>query len=107
MKHNLAVKDARDIPAIIKKAFYLASTGRPGPVVVDIPKDMTAPSEKFDYNYPETIAMRSYNPALRGHSGQIKKAVDMLLSAKRPVILVGGGAIVGKACDEVAALIKS
>ncbi len=107
VKHNLAVKDARDIPAIIKKAFYLASTGRPGPVVVDIPKDMTAPSEKFDYQYPKTVAMRSYNPALRGHSGQIKKAVDMLLAAKRPVILVGGGTIVGKACDEVVALIKT
>ncbi len=107
VKHNFAVKDPKDIPETIKKAFYVASTGRPGPVVVDIPKDMTTPTDKFEYSYPQQVEMRSYNPATRGHSGQIKKAVDMLVTAKRPVILVGGGTVGGRACDEVMELART
>ncbi|MDP6189611.1 MAG: biosynthetic-type acetolactate synthase large subunit, partial [Gammaproteobacteria bacterium] len=101
VKHNFAIKDAKDIPETIKKAFYVASTGRPGPVVVDIPKDMTAPTDKFEYSYPAQVEMRSYNPATRGHSGQIKKAMDMMVAARRPVILVGGGTIGGRASEVV------
>ncbi len=106
VKHNFAIKDPKDIPETIKKAFYVASSGRPGPVVVDIPKDMTTPTDKFEYHYPDKVEMRSYNPATRGHSGQIKKAMDMLLSAKRPVILVGGGTVGGGACEEAVALAR-
>lgn len=95
VKHSFMIKDPRDIPEVIKKAFYIASTGRPGPVVVDIPKDMTNPLEKFEYEYPKKVKMRSYIPVLRGHSGQIKKAVDVLLKAKRPIIYAGGGVVTG------------
>ena len=96
VKHSFLVKRVEDIPQLIKKAFHIASTGRPGPVVVDIPKDLTKPDEKFPYVYPHKIKMRSYNPASRGHAGQIKKAVQLLLSAKRPVIYSGGGVILGE-----------
>lgn len=96
VKHSYLVKSAADIPATIKKAFYLATTGRPGPVVVDLPKDITNPVDKFEYVYPEKIKLRSYTPAVKGHSGQIKKAVDLLLNAKRPVIYSGGGVIQGE-----------
>ncbi len=96
VKHSYLVKKAEDIPETIKKAFYIASSGRPGPVVVDIPKDVTAPTELFEYSYPKSISMRSYSPATRGHSGQIKKAVQMLLDAERPVIYTGGGVIQGE-----------
>ena len=96
VKHSFLVKSAADIPATIKKAFYLATTGRPGPVVVDLPKDITNPIEKFEYVYPEKVKLRSYTPAAKGHSGQIKKAVDLLLNAKRPVIYSGGGVIQGE-----------
>lgn len=106
VKHSFMVKNAKDIPEIIKKAFYIASSGRPGPVVVDIPKDLTNPNEKFEFEYPAKIKMRSYNPVTRGHSGQIKKAVDLLLSAKRPMIYSGGGVIQGEACDELRELTK-
>ena len=91
VKHNFLVKDVRDLAVTIKKAFYLAKTGRPGPVLVDIPKDITM--HKCEYQYPKTIEMRSYNPIVKGHPGQIKKAVQMLLDAKRPLIYAGGGVI--------------
>ena len=106
VKHNFAIKDAKDIPETIKKAFYVASSGRPGPVVVDIPKDMTTPTDKFEFTYPKSVEMRSYNPATRGHSGQIKKAMDMMLAAKRPVIIVGGGTVGGRASKEVTELAR-
>ena len=95
VKHSYLVKRAQDIPETIKQAFYLASSGRPGPVVIDIPKDITNPFEKFEYAYPKTVKLRSYLPANRGHSGQIKKAVQLLLGAKRPVIYTGGGVVQG------------
>jgi acetolactate synthase-1/2/3 large subunit len=95
VKHNFLVKDVKDIAPTIKKAFYIAATGRPGPVLVDIPKDITQHSCIFEY--PETISMRSYNPTSKGHAGQIKRAVQMLLEAKRPVIYTGGGVILGDA----------
>ena len=95
VKHSFLVKKTEDIPLAIKKAFHIASTGRPGPVVVDIPKDITRPDEKFEYDYPESVKLRSYNPAQRGHSGQIKKAVKLLLSARRPIIYSGGGVVQG------------
>ena len=97
VKHSFMVKRAQDIPETIKKAFYLASTGRPGPVVIDLPKDITNPVDKFEYRYPKSVKMRSYTPATRGHSGQIKKAVQLLLEAKRPVMYTGGGVIQGNA----------
>ena len=95
VKHSFMVKRAQDIPSTIKKAFYIASTGRPGPVVIDIPKDVTRPDEVFEYHYPQSVKMRSYSPAQRGHTGQIKKAARLLLSARRPVIYAGGGVVQG------------
>ncbi|MDT8399061.1 MAG: acetolactate synthase 3 large subunit [Pseudomonadales bacterium] len=95
VKHSFVAQRAEDIPMIVKKAFYIATTGRPGPVVIDIPKDVTDPNEKYEYHYPESIKIRSYIPPAKGHSGQIKKAVDILLAAKKPVIYAGGGAIMG------------
>ena len=95
VKHNFLVKDVRDLATTIKKAFYLARTGRPGPVLVDIPKDITRDRCKFDY--PKEISMRSYNPVIKGHSGQIKKAVQLMLSAERPMVYTGGGIILGNA----------
>jgi len=95
VKHNFLVKDVRDLATTIKKAFYLARTGRPGPVLVDIPKDITRDRCKFDY--PKEIPMRSYNPVIKGPSGQIKKAVQLMLSAERPMIYTGGGIILGNA----------
>jgi acetolactate synthase-1/2/3 large subunit len=106
VKHSFLVKNARDIPSIVKKAFYIASTGRPGPVVIDIPKDITNPVDKYEYFYPERVRMRSYTPAQRGHAGQIKKAVQLLLSAKRPVIYAGGGVILGNACQQLTDLAR-
>ena len=91
VKHNFLVKDVRDLATTIKKAFYIANTGRPGPVLVDIPKDITADKCKFEY--PKEVQMRSYNPVVKGHLGQIKKAVQLLLGAKRPMIYSGGGVI--------------
>ncbi|WP_163835780.1 acetolactate synthase 3 large subunit [Spartinivicinus ruber] len=99
VKHSFLVKRAEDIPMTIKKAFHIAQSGRPGPVVVDIPKDITNPSDKFEYAYPKKIKLRSYNPPLKGHSGQIRKALDLLMQAKRPVIYSGGGVILGQASD--------
>ncbi|MBK7616094.1 MAG: acetolactate synthase 3 catalytic subunit [Vitreoscilla sp.] len=99
VKHNFLVKDVRDLALTLKKAFHIARTGRPGPVVVDIPKDvslMTAP-----FQYPDHLEMRSYNPVRKGHGGQIRKAVQLLLSAKRPYIYTGGGVILGNASAEL------
>lgn len=93
VKHSFMVKNAEEIPEIIKKAFYIASTGRPGPVVIDVPKDTVNPLNKFPYSYPKNISLRSYNPTIQGHKGQIKKAVQTLLAAKKPVMYIGGGAI--------------
>ncbi|CAG18857.1 acetolactate synthase 3 large subunit [Photobacterium profundum] len=99
VKHSFLIKKAQDIPEIIKKAFYIASSGRPGPVVIDIPKDMLNPAETYPYQYPESIAMRSYNPTTQGHKGQIKRGLKALLSAKKPVLYVGGGAVISE-CDQ-------
>ena len=93
VKHSFMVREAQDIPHIVKKAFHIAATGRPGPVVIDIPKDVTDPKVKQPYEYPEDIKLRSYAVPAKGHSGQIKKAVDALLTAKRPMIYTGGGVI--------------
>ena len=101
VKHNFLVKDVRELAATLKKAFYVASTGRPGPVVVDIPKDVTAPNVKIPYEYPASVTMRSYNPVVRGHPGQIRKALDLILSAKRPMIYTGGGVVLDDAADEL------
>jgi len=105
VKHNFLVKDVKDIALTIKKAFYIASTGRPGPVVVDIPKDVTA--AKAEFRYPETATMRSYNPVTKGHAGQIKKAVQTLMQAKRPMIYTGGGVVLGDASAELAQLTRA
>lgn len=102
VKHNFLVKDVNDLALTLKKAFYVATTGRPGPVVVDIPKDITA--ETANYVYPTEIEMRSYNPVVKGHSGQIKKAVKMMAAAKRPIIYAGGGVILDNASKELAQL---
>ncbi|MFC0266542.1 acetolactate synthase 3 large subunit [Kushneria aurantia] len=99
VKHSFSIRHPSDIPTVLKKAFYIASSGRPGPVVVDIPKDMTAPTERYEYSYPRKVRLRSYNPAGRGHTGQIRKAVDLLTSAERPVIFAGGGVITGRASE--------
>ena len=106
VKHSFMVRKASDIPATIKKAFHIAASGRPGPVVIDIPKDITRPDEKFEYHYPESVKLRSYSPAQRGHTGQIKKAAKMLLGAKRPIIYSGGGVIIGEASELLIDLAK-
>lgn len=93
VKHSFLVKRTEDIPGILKKAFYLASTGRPGPVVIDVPKDVVNPANKFPYLYPDSVSLRSYNPTVQGHKGQIRRALQTLLGAERPVLYVGGGAI--------------
>ncbi len=101
VKHSFLCKKASDIPQAIKKAFYIASTGRPGPVVVDLPKDVQNPKEKFPYEYPKSVNMRSYNPSKAGHKGQIKRAVKMLAEAKKPVLYVGGGAVLANGKEQV------
>ena len=106
VKHSFMVKKAEDIPAIVKKAFYIAASGRPGPVVIDIPKDATHPQQKFAYSYPKTVKIRSYQPAVKGHPGQIKRAAQMLLEAKRPVIYSGGGVVQGDASAQLIKLAK-
>ncbi|HEY0720613.1 MAG TPA: acetolactate synthase 3 large subunit [Gammaproteobacteria bacterium] len=105
VKHNFLVKDVKDLAITLKKAFYIATTGRPGPVVVDVPKDVTA--EKTSYVYPESVTMRSYNPVVKGHSGQIKRAVSMMLSAKRPMIYTGGGVILDDAAKSLTELARA
>jgi acetolactate synthase-1/2/3 large subunit len=103
VKHNFLVKDVRDLATTMKKAFHLARTGRPGPVVVDIPKDVSLKTTAF--HYPEKVEMRSYNPVRKGHGGQIRKAVQLLLGARRPYIYTGGGVVLGNASNELRQLI--
>jgi len=103
VKHNFLVKDVRDLAVTLKKAFHIARTGRPGPVVVDIPKDVSLNTAPF--HYPETVEMRSYNPARKGHGGQIRKAVQLLMAAQRPYIYTGGGVILGNATAELRELV--
>jgi len=103
VKHNFLVKDVRDLALTLKKAFHIARTGRPGPVVVDIPKDVSLKTCAF--HYPDTVEMRSYNPVRKGHGGQIRKAVQLLLQARRPYIYTGGGVILGNASAELRQLV--
>ncbi|HRM92075.1 MAG: acetolactate synthase 3 catalytic subunit [Alicycliphilus sp.] len=104
VKHNFLVKDVRDLALTMKKAFHIARTGRPGPVVVDIPKDVSF--KKAPYNgYPKSVEMRSYNPVKKGHAGQIRKALQLLLTAKRPYIYTGGGVLLGNATQELRTLV--
>ena len=98
VKHSFLVKHTEEIPTILKKAFWLAASGRPGPVVIDLPKDILNPANKLPYVWPESVSMRSYNPTTQGHKGQVKRAVQALLAAKKPVMYVGGGAIISE-CD--------
>lgn len=105
VKHNFLVKDVKDIASTMKKAFYVAASGRPGPVLVDIPKDITA--HLCDFDYPETVNLRSYNPVTKGHLGQIKKALKLLTEAKRPMVYSGGGVILGDASEHLNKLIQS
>jgi len=107
VKHSFMVQSAADIPTVVKKAFHIASTGRPGPVVIDVPKDATDPKLKIDYEYPQDIKLRSYQVPSKGHSGQIKKAVEVLLGAKRPMIYTGGGVIQGEGCEELTQLTRA
>ncbi|GLP97926.1 acetolactate synthase 3 large subunit [Paraferrimonas sedimenticola] len=101
VKHSFLVQDTAEIPSVLKKAFYLASSGRPGPVVVDLPKDMLNPANRYPYEYPEQVNMRSYSPTTNGHKGQIKRGLSALLAAKRPVLYIGGGAIMAEADQEL------
>jgi acetolactate synthase-1/2/3 large subunit len=105
VKHNFLVKDVRDLAITMKKAFHIARTGRPGPVVVDIPKDITTARCRFEY--PDAVAMRSYNPTVKGHTGQIKKAAQLLLEAKRPMVYTGGGVILANAAPQLRGLVKT
>ncbi len=104
VKHNFLVKDVRDLAMTLKKAFHIARTGRPGPVVVDVPKDVSLATTAF--SYPAAVEMRSYNPVRKGHGGQIRKAVALLMSAKRPYIYTGGGVILGNASAELRELVN-
>lgn len=106
VKHSFQVRHASEIPEIVRKAFYIASSGRPGPVVIDIPKDKTAPNEKFEYHFPDSVSIRSYQPSVKGHAGQIRKAVELLMSAKKPVLYSGGGVISSNASDELRVLAR-
>jgi len=104
VKHNILVKDVRDLALAIKKAFHIARSGRPGPVLVDIPKDVSAASCKFEY--PDSISLRSYSPVVKGHPGQVKKAAQLLLEAKRPMIYTGGGVILSDAAAQLTKLVR-
>jgi acetolactate synthase-1/2/3 large subunit len=106
VKHSFMVRKPEDIPLVVKKAFHIAESGRPGPVVIDIPKDVTDPGITRPYKYPEDIKIRSYSVPTKGHSGQIKKAVDALLAAKRPMIYTGGGVIQGEGSEQLTELTK-
>lgn len=101
VKHNFLVDSLENFAETIKKAFHVATTGRPGPVVIDIPKDFTTPGIKVPFEYPKSVNMRSYSPAEQGHPGQIRKAVDLILSAKRPMVYSGGGVVLGNAADQL------
>ncbi len=104
VKHNILVKDVKDVATAVKKAFFIATTGRPGPVLVDLPKDVTA--ARCEYEYPKSVTMRSYNPVVKGHPGQIKRAVEMLLDAKRPMIYTGGGIVLGEASKSLTEFVQ-
>jgi acetolactate synthase-1/2/3 large subunit len=105
VKHNFLVRDVKDLAVTMKKAFHIATTGRPGPVLVDIPKDVT--TNKCEFHYPETVSMRSYNPVRKGHAGQIKKAVQLLLEAERPMVYTGGGVVLSDASASLVKLVKT
>ena len=107
VKHSFMVRDASEIPAVVKKAFYIATTGRPGPVVIDVPKDTTDPSATYEYEYPSEVNLRSYRPAFEGDRNQVNRAVQALLSAKRPVFYVGGGVIQADAETPLRQLVKA
>lgn len=107
VKHNFLVKDVTKLAETIKKAFYVATTGRPGPVVIDVPKDITAPHIKVPYKYPKKVTIRSYNPVVTINKGQIKKAVELLLSAQKPIIYSGGGVVLGEASKELTAFTRA
>ena len=104
VKHNFLVKDIAELATTIKKAFYIASTGRPGPVLVDIPKDVS--QQKVPFSYPESVSLRSYHPVTKGHSGQIKKAAQLILEGKRPMIYAGGGVILSDAAPQLTELVR-
>ena len=106
VKHSFIVQDTKEIPRIVQEAFYIATSGRPGPVVIDIPKDKTDPTKLYDYKRAKQISIRSYQPKAIPHPGQIKKASKNILSAERPVIYAGGGVILGNAHKELMALNK-
>ena len=107
VKHNFLISDVSKIAETIKKAFYVATSGRPGPVVIDIPKDMTSPNVKVPYHYPKKVEMRSYHPATTGNKGQVKKAIELLLNAKRPIVYAGGGVVLGEGSHELTDLAKT
>ena len=107
VKHSFLIREASEIPEVVRKAFYIASTGRPGPVVIDVPKDSTDPNVTFEYNFPREVSLRSYNPTMRGHRGQIRRAVKALLDAKRPVIYTGGGVVQGDATQALRELVDT
>ena len=106
VKHNFMVKSVDEIAMVMRKAFYVATTGRPGPVVVDIPKDFTAPHTRIPYEYPKEVVMRSYSPVSGGHSGQVRKAVELIAQAKQPIIYTGGGVIMSDADAELTRLVQ-
>ena len=106
VKHSFLVRQASDLPEVLKKAFYIATTGRPGPVVVDIPKDITNPTDLVEFEYPRQLSIRSYNPPTKGHTGQIKKAMALLMAAERPVIYAGGGVIQGEGSALLTRLVR-
>ena len=103
VKHNFLVKDVRDLAITIKKAFHIARTGRPGPVLIDIPKDVSR--DRCGFSYPKTVSMRSYTPVVKGHQGQLKKALQLLLSAERPMVYAGGGVVLGNAAKQLTELV--
>lgn len=107
VKHSFMVRNAAEIPMVVKKAFHIATTGRPGPVVIDVPKDTTDPFEQYAYEYPKSVNMRSYNPAVEGDSAQIARAADAIAKAKKPVFYIGGGVILASAWEHLRALVKT
>ncbi|PID34109.1 MAG: acetolactate synthase, large subunit, biosynthetic type, partial [Thiotrichales bacterium] len=102
VKHNFLVTDIKDLAETIKKAFYIATSGRPGPVLVDIPKDLT--SMRAEFSYPKEVSIRSYNPTVKGHRRQVRRAIDMILEAKKPMVYTGGGVILSGAAEELTTL---
>jgi acetolactate synthase-1/2/3 large subunit len=106
VKHSFSIKHPSEIPEVVKKAFYISTSGRPGPVVIDLPKDMTIPTDRHEYSYPKKVKIRSYSPPQKGHTGQIRKAVEVLLSAKRPMIYSGGGVILGRSSEQLRTLVR-